>query len=467
MIPIPKKPQRSCLYRNLIFGLIAALIALTGCARGRSRDAIEATTLPASKDTDPLASETIADASPTLSPTPEAKEATPALSPPVNWEDCEPNAAFVADITVPDDSQIHPGALFRKTWRIQNNGPCPWLADTRLIFQKGDALGAPSQIPLTSIGPNRMVDVGLDMQAPTIPGRYRGYWRLQSPSGEIFGAVLYVQIVVTDTPMPLTPVPTSPPQPTRTPVPATPTQQAPNPTPAVPAASPTPMPPTAMPPTQPPPTETPTASPTPEPETSEVEPTEPAGTEQAPKPPTCLAPDPMFTSVLQQAEILGLGLRCATGPTTEHTGRFQFFRANVDQANAHNHNRSLMVYNADTALVYAFEGTDPNIYEANVEIYRNRWDETQPEVAPVCEALAPPTGYQMPVREIGKAWCEAGLWLQVGWPRESAMDGTFTLQETTHGLLLKVAPTTDSSTIQPLLIAVDMETRQATTISAP
>jgi hypothetical protein len=139
----------------------------------------------------------------------------------------------------------------------------------------------------------------------------------------------------------------------------------------------------------------------------------------------------------------------------------------VDQANAHDHNRSLMVYDANTALVYAFEGTDPNIYEADVEIYTNRWDETQPEVAPVCGALAPPTGYQMPVREIGKAWCEAGLWLQVGWPRESAMDGALTLQETTHGLLLKVAPATDSSTVQPLLIAVDMETRQATTLAAP
>jgi hypothetical protein len=338
---------------------------------------------------------------------------------------------------------MRPGAQFRKAWQVQNIGRCPWPNGTQLVFQKGEAMEAPLQTPLPSVEPNRMVDVGLEMQAPPTPGTYRGYWRLQAPDGEIFGAVLYVQIVVTDTPTERT-TPSPPPTPTQ-----------PQPTPVAP--TPTPVHPTPV-----PATETPTPSPTPDPEASDADRSDPS-----PTPPICVAPDPQFSSVRHQAENLGFDLRCATGPIAQHTGRFQFFRANLDQASAHEHNRSLMLYDADTNLVYAFQGSDPNLYEATVEIYPNRWDGTQPEIPPTCEALAPPTGYRMPVREIGKAWCEGSLWLQLGWPRDAAVSGTFTVQETTHGLLMRVAPGPEAPTTQAYLIAADMETRQATTLAAP
>lgn len=436
----------------LIRWLILISVSLTACVPGRFRASSESTLTPVTQTATPLSGESLAPP-PTISSQSGDSESDPEL-PAIVWEDCDPNAAFIADITVPDNSQIHPGALFRKTWRIENTGSCPWPEGTHLIFQQGDDLNAPHQIQLTSIGPNRRVDVGLDMQAPDSPGTYRGYWRLQSPDGEIFGAVLYVQIIVTDTPIPLTPTAVVSLQPTETPLPTS-TRPIPTSTPDRPISSPTPIPTT-----QPVPTETP--SPTSEPDASGAEPTE-----LAPTPPTCLAPDPIFTSVLRQAEILGLGLRCATGPTGQHTGHLQFFRADLDQASAHDHNRSLMLYDADTDLVYAFKGHDPNLYEATLEIYGNRWDETQPGVAPICEALAPPTGYRMPVREIGKAWCEDSLWLQIGWPQEPAGDSTFTVQETTHGLLIKVEPEPGASSAQALLIAVDMETYQSTTTPVP
>jgi hypothetical protein len=438
------------MYKHLIRLLIAVSISLTACMSGRSGEPSEPTLTPPPETAPPLVDENILDPTPT--PDPASGKSAVDLETPAAWENCKPNAAFVADITIPDNSQIHPGALFKKTWRIENNGACPWPEGTRLVFQKGDALNAPHQIPLTGVAPNRKVDVGLDMQAPLNPGTYRGYWRLQSPDGEIFGAVLYIQIVVTETPVPLTPTAAPSSQPTATPPPPTPTGQVSTSTPATPTTLP--------------PTETltvsPTPSPTPEPDASGAEPTEPIQT-----PPTCLAPDPMFTSVLHQAEILGIGLRCATGPTSQHSGRLQFFRANLDQASAHDHNRSVMLYDADTELVYAFKGRDPNIYEATVEIYANRWDESQPEVAPICEALAPSTGYRMPMREIGKAWCENSLWLEIGWPREPAMAGTFTVQEMTQGLLMRVEPKPGQPAAQALLIAVDMETQQSTTIPVP
>ncbi len=425
------------MHKVLIRLLIAVSISLTACANRRSARPSPPTVTPVPESPPP-----ISEATPSTSPSPNASPVDSASPTPASWTNCQPNAAFVADITVPDNSHIHPGALFRKTWRIQNNGECPWPEGTHLIFQEGEDLGAPHRIPLTSIAPDRMVDASIEMQAPLNPGTYRGYWRLKSPGGEIFGAVLYVQIVVTDMPILLTAV-------------ATPTPQS----------TTAPTTPTLIPPTQTPHLATPTPSPTSGPDTTTVEPTETAEAEPVPTPPTCLAPDPMFVSVLHQAEILGIGLRCATGPTTQNPGKLQFYRANLDQSSAHEHHHSLMLYNAHTDLVYAFEGKDPNIYEANIEIYRNRWDETQPEIAPACAALAPPTGYQMPVRQIGKAWCGDSLWLRLGWPQEPAMDGTFTLQETTHGLLMKVEP--EASSTNPLLIAVDMETYQATTLSTP
>jgi hypothetical protein len=47
------------------------------------------------------------------------------------------------------------------------------------------------------------------------------------------------------------------------------------------------------------------------------------------------------------------------------------------------------------------------------------------------------------------------------------VSGTFTVQETTHGLLMRVAPGPEAPTTQAYLIAADMETRQATTLAAP
>ena len=54
---------------------------------------------------------------PTLAPLPTN---TPVVSPTAACD----SALFVKDVTIPDGSQVEPGATFKKTWRLRNIGTC-------------------------------------------------------------------------------------------------------------------------------------------------------------------------------------------------------------------------------------------------------------------------------------------------------------------------------------------------------
>mgnify|MGYP001814958231 FL=1 len=42
------------------------------------------------------------------------------------------NAAYVSDVTIPDNTRFDGGEEFVKTWRVRNNGTCPWPQETGL-----------------------------------------------------------------------------------------------------------------------------------------------------------------------------------------------------------------------------------------------------------------------------------------------------------------------------------------------
>ncbi len=97
-------------------------------------------------------------------------------------------AQFIADVTVPDGTNFLVGTPFRKTWRLKNIGTCAWTTSYSLVFDSGDALGAPASVnfPIT-VNPGQTVDLSVDMTAPSAPGHYFSYWRLKNASGVIFG----------------------------------------------------------------------------------------------------------------------------------------------------------------------------------------------------------------------------------------------------------------------------------------
>ena len=111
-------------------------------------------------------------------PTPPASTLAPAASAtPV----CD-QAQFVRDITIPDGSQIAPGAAFTKTWRIRNAGACNWSGYT-LVFDSGDLMGATSPQSIGAVAAGQEVDLSVNFTAPTSSGSYRSYWRIQNSSG--------------------------------------------------------------------------------------------------------------------------------------------------------------------------------------------------------------------------------------------------------------------------------------------
>ncbi|MGQ9627465.1 MAG: NBR1-Ig-like domain-containing protein [Anaerolineae bacterium] len=121
-------------------------------------------------------------------------------------EECTPDADFVADVTVPDDTIFQPGESFDKIWRLKNTGDCEWSEKYALTFIRGDQMDAPNSQPLEkAVAAGGTVNIGVKMVAPDKDGVYTGYWRMADAKGAPFGDEIYVRIVVK------VPAPTPPP----------------------------------------------------------------------------------------------------------------------------------------------------------------------------------------------------------------------------------------------------------------
>jgi hypothetical protein len=101
---------------------------------------------------------------------------------------CTDSAAFVADVTIPDDAVITTGDAFTKTWRLRNSGTCTWTSSYALVFGHGDQMGGAPAVPLAGVvSPGNTVDLSVDLVAPVNPGTYQGFWKLRNNAGVLFG----------------------------------------------------------------------------------------------------------------------------------------------------------------------------------------------------------------------------------------------------------------------------------------
>jgi hypothetical protein len=105
------------------------------------------------------------------------------------------NAAFVADVTIPDNTQMDKGEAFEKTWQMQNTGTCAWPEGTVLAFVGGEQMGAPDSVEVVAVQPDGKKDVTVPMTAPDEDGRYTGKWQLKA-GDTLFGGQVWVTIVV-------------------------------------------------------------------------------------------------------------------------------------------------------------------------------------------------------------------------------------------------------------------------------
>lgn len=139
--------------------------------------------------------------------------------------------AFVADVTIPDNSNMKPGQSFTKTWRVRNNGTCAWDSGFKLNFIGGEAMGGATLTLDKAISPGTETELSVGMTAPNTTGNHRGNWRMANATGTNFGDEVYVVIVVsgsasttatsttTSAPVPATGTPTATETPTETPIP--------------------------------------------------------------------------------------------------------------------------------------------------------------------------------------------------------------------------------------------------------
>ena len=67
---------------------------------------------------------------------------------------CADSAAFVADVTTPDNTVFAPNTPFTKTWKLKNTGSCTWSSDYLVYYISGTTMAQQRSRPI-SISPRR------------------------------------------------------------------------------------------------------------------------------------------------------------------------------------------------------------------------------------------------------------------------------------------------------------------------
>ncbi len=196
------KSKRVLLPACLVGLAVVVLIVLAGCGGGDEESTPTLYVLP-SLEASLTPSATRAQALPTDTAVPSPVPTLPDYS----W--CSLDAAFVADLTVPDYTTVEPATMFTKSWRMQNTSACDWGPGFTLMFLWGDQLVGPVAVDVPPTAQGEMVDISVEMQAPLEIGEYTMVWQFVSPDGIWFGTEPYVRIVVPWT-VTVTPTPTTP-----------------------------------------------------------------------------------------------------------------------------------------------------------------------------------------------------------------------------------------------------------------
>ncbi len=154
---------------------IATSVALTVQAQNTQQAQLTPTAVPVPPSFAPLASPTLL----ATKPPPTAPGTGSAL--------CTASATFISE-TIPDGAIMSPGAVFTKIWRIQNTGTCSWDSKWKFVYMSGDLIGGATVYNFpTPAAPGQIVDVPVIFTAPALSGSYKGFWKIQSPWGLIFG----------------------------------------------------------------------------------------------------------------------------------------------------------------------------------------------------------------------------------------------------------------------------------------
>ncbi|MCC6297847.1 MAG: hypothetical protein IT314_01020 [Anaerolineales bacterium] len=136
-------------------------------------------------------------------PTPIPPTATATLDPsaPTPTPSCRDSAAFVEDVTIPDNTNFSPSEKFTKTWKIQNTGTCDWTGYTA-SFKSGERMNAPDSFPVPDTVADATVEISVELTAPSIDGAYISIFELRNSKGQVVPIgienTFWVKIIVGD-----------------------------------------------------------------------------------------------------------------------------------------------------------------------------------------------------------------------------------------------------------------------------
>ncbi len=140
---------------------------------------------------------------PTIAPTVAAPTAVPTS------RGCSDVAAFVSDVTIPDNMEMEPGTAFSKIWRLKNVGTCTWNSNYLVHWITGTTMSQqPAYLILNQgqhIEPGETLDIAVGMTAPMQNGSYVSYWGIKGRYGSFMpiqhganGNSFFVKIKVND-----------------------------------------------------------------------------------------------------------------------------------------------------------------------------------------------------------------------------------------------------------------------------
>lgn len=173
--------------RNLFIVTILITLTLSACGGG----GVAQTATPAPTNTQmPTAVIIATTAAPVMTETatpngtPITATATAGIVGPTNPPNCTNNAVFVADITVPDNTNVEAGTTFTKTWRIANSGTCVWGPDYKLTYYSEEHMGA-LDVPLGITSPGQNLDISVILTAPNSAGKHQANFVIKNSAGSI------------------------------------------------------------------------------------------------------------------------------------------------------------------------------------------------------------------------------------------------------------------------------------------
>jgi len=121
---------------------------------------------------------------PTLLGTPRP---TPVYTPTATPKPCN-LIQSVVDLNVPDNTMVVPNQPFLKSWQVTNGGSCTWTTKYKIVYASGEGFRAKKEVPMPyDVKPGQTVDITLKLFAPWDEGTFQGFWKLESPNGQVFG----------------------------------------------------------------------------------------------------------------------------------------------------------------------------------------------------------------------------------------------------------------------------------------